>query len=209
MAAISQKKLVRGRDKFNLFQPVLVLLSVGLGLLPRRMVELLFVVTRHFPTIIGVGLRYALLQRLTLSCGKCVAIFEGSYYQGLEKATIGDNVSIHPICYVNASGGLIIGRNVSIAHGTTIMTVEHDYSHADQSTRDTSCLLHPVNIGSDVWIGAGVRILAGVTIGDHVVIGAGAVVTKDIPSNSLAVGVPARVIRIIKETDGHGTHITI
>lgn len=56
----------------------------------------------------------------------------------------------------------------------------------------------PVNIGNDVWIGANVVILPGVTIGNNVVIGAGAVVTKDIPDNSLAVGVPARVIKSIE-----------
>lgn len=55
----------------------------------------------------------------------------------------------------------------------------------------------PVTIGDNVWIGAGVNILPGVTIGDNTVIGAGSVVTKDIPSNVLAVGNPCRVIKEI------------
>lgn len=53
----------------------------------------------------------------------------------------------------------------------------------------------PVTIGNDVWMGANVVVLPGVTIGDNVVIAAGAVVTKDVPSNTLVAGVPAKKIR--------------
>lgn len=59
----------------------------------------------------------------------------------------------------------------------------------------------PVTIGNDVWIGGGVNICPGVTIGDNVVIGAGAVVTKDIPSNVIAAGNPCNVIREITDED--------
>lgn len=59
----------------------------------------------------------------------------------------------------------------------------------------------PVTIGKNCWIGAGVIIVPGITIGDNVVIGAGSVVTKDIPSNVVAVGNPCRVLREISEHD--------
>jgi maltose O-acetyltransferase len=55
----------------------------------------------------------------------------------------------------------------------------------------------PIHIGSNVWIGSGAIILGGVTIGDHAVIGAGAVVTKDVPARTVAVGNPARVIKTL------------
>ena len=55
----------------------------------------------------------------------------------------------------------------------------------------------PITVGNDVWIGAGVSVLPGVTIGDNCVIGAGSVVSKDIPSNSVAVGNPCKVIKSI------------
>ena len=59
----------------------------------------------------------------------------------------------------------------------------------------------PVRIGKNCWIGAGALILPGVTIGDNSVIGAGSVVTKDIPSNVVAVGNPCRVLRSISNHD--------
>ena len=59
----------------------------------------------------------------------------------------------------------------------------------------------PVRIGRNCWLGAGVIVMPGVTIGDNVVIGAGSVVTKDIPSNVVAVGNPCRVLREVGEHD--------
>lgn len=59
----------------------------------------------------------------------------------------------------------------------------------------------PVHIGKNCWLGAGVLVMPGVTIGDNVVIGAGSVVTKDIPSNVIAVGNPCKVLRQINEHD--------
>lgn len=59
----------------------------------------------------------------------------------------------------------------------------------------------PVHVGRNCWLGAGVIIVPGITIGDNAVIGAGSIVTKDIPSNVLAVGNPCRVLREINEHD--------
>lgn len=59
----------------------------------------------------------------------------------------------------------------------------------------------PVHIGKNCWVGAGAIIMPGITIGDHVVIGAGSVVTKDIPSNVVAVGNPCRIMREVGEHD--------
>ena len=60
---------------------------------------------------------------------------------------------------------------------------------------------YPITVGDHVWIGGGVQVMPGVTIGSNVVIGGGSVVVRDIPSDSVAVGNPCRVIRPITEAD--------
>ncbi|HEY3745544.1 MAG TPA: DapH/DapD/GlmU-related protein, partial [Gemmatimonadaceae bacterium] len=74
--------------------------------------------------------------------------------------------------------------------------VPADKRPAGQSPYRTSA--SPIRIGDDVWIGGGTLVLAGVTIGDNVSIGAGSIVTADIPSDSLALGQPCRVIRSLR-----------
>ena len=65
---------------------------------------------------------------------------------------------------------------------------------------EQGAIVAPVRIGSNVWLGAKVTVVKGVSIGDNAIVGANAVVTRDIPPNAIAVGVPARVIR--SRTDG-------
>ena len=80
-----------------------------------------------------------------------------------------------------------------IGPNTLITTVGHPLSALER--RDYMAYAKPVRIGNDVWIGGNVTILPGVTIGNNVVVAAGAVVTKDIPDNTLVGGVPAKKIR--------------
>ena len=88
---------------------------------------------------------------------------------------------------VNIGDDCFIGPNVSI------YTACHSTDPIERNTRQEWAL--PVTIGNNCWIGGSVTILPGVTIGDNVTIGAGSVVAKDIPSNSVAVGNPAKVIK--------------
>lgn len=91
-----------------------------------------------------------------------------------------------------------IGRNCLIAPKVVISAAYHPM---DRQTRCEDWLEYgaPVTIGDDVWIGAGVVINPGVTIGDNVVIGAGAVVTKDVASNCVIAGIPARFMRKLED----------
>ncbi|MBG6214254.1 MULTISPECIES: DapH/DapD/GlmU-related protein [unclassified Cryobacterium] len=95
-----------------------------------------------------------------------------------------------------------IGDDVLIANGVGIVGREdHDMAQVGISIRDSRWvgrfpdeMSHITVVGSDVWIGYAATVLSGVTIGDSSIIGAGAVVTRSIPSNSIAVGNPARVV---------------
>lgn len=84
-----------------------------------------------------------------------------------------------------------------IGPGTLISTVNHPLT--PMGRRQHLGIAKPVRIGNDVWIGGNVTILPGVTIGNNVVVAAGAVVTKDIPDNTLVVGVPAKKIRDLED----------
>ena len=122
-------------------------------------------------------------------------MLESVWLPWVEYLRLGKNVSIHPLCYIDAQGGISIGNNVSIAHNVSILSFDHDYSDTSKPIKDAPLTLKEIVIENDVWIGAAARILGGVRIGTGSVIGAGAVVTKDIPPMSIAVGVPARVIK--------------
>ena len=90
-------------------------------------------------------------------------------------------------------GPVTIGSHVNLAQGITVTALNHNFADAAKHIDEQGISTSPVTIKDDVWIGANAVILPGVTIGSHCVIAAGAVVTKDIPDNSIAVGVPAVV----------------
>ena len=109
---------------------------------------------------------------------------------------VGENFYANVNLVILDGAKVCIGDNAFIAPNVGIYTAGHPLD-AEQRNRGLE-YARPVTIGHDVWIGAGVNILPGVTIGDNTVIGAGSVVTKDIPSNVLAVGNPCRVVKEIK-----------
>lgn len=108
---------------------------------------------------------------------------------------VDENVFIGPYTTIYGHGGVRIGKDSLIAMQCRILSSEHTIPPKNICIRSQPNILLPVNIGADVWLGAGVTVLGGVTIGDGCVVGAGAVVTKDLPAYSVAVGVPAKIIR--------------
>lgn len=109
---------------------------------------------------------------------------------------------------VQDDGEVTIGDNCNFGPNVTIVTPVHPMVASERRAMRTAegeikslCYAKPVHIGSDCWFGASVTVCPGVTIGDGCVIGAGSVVTRDIPANSFAAGVPCRVIREITGAD--------
>lgn len=94
---------------------------------------------------------------------------------------------------------IYIGDHVMFGPNVTVVTGTHPI-HPGLRSQDVQ-YNEPVTIGNNVWIGAGAVILPGISIGENSVIGAGSVVTKDIPANVIAIGVPCRILREISEQD--------
>lgn len=157
----------------------------------------LWAIARSVPGSIGIALRYAVAGRLAKRLGENVLLGPGVYIEGWENLDLGSNVSIHHGCHVDARGGISVGDNVSIAHNCSILSFNHSWEDDDLPIRDNSLKFSPVLIGSDVWIGCAVSIMAGVQIQNRSIAAAGAVVVSDVPSHVIVGGVPARVIKSI------------
>ena len=106
---------------------------------------------------------------------------------------IGKNVFINSGCCFQDQGGIELGDGCLIGHQVVIATLNHDLDPRKRG----GMVPAPVRLGKNVWVGAHATILAGVTIGDNAVVAAGAVVTGDVPPDTVVGGVPARVIKKI------------
>lgn len=125
-----------------------------------------------------------------------VAPFWCDYGYNIE---IGENFFANHNTVILDGAKVIFGNNVFVAPGCGFYTSGHpiDFERRNRGLE----YAYPITVGDNVWIGAGVQVLPGVTIGSNVVIGGGSVVVRDIPSNSVAVGNPCKVIRAITEED--------
>ncbi|MEN8517615.1 sugar O-acetyltransferase [Burkholderia sp. RS02] len=109
---------------------------------------------------------------------------------------IGRNVFVNQNCTFYDLGGLEIGDDVMIGPNVSLITSGHP---VEPSRRRDFVVAKPIAIERNVWVGAGATIIGGVTVGEHSVVAAGAVVTRDVPPNTLVGGNPATVIRSIAE----------
>lgn len=108
---------------------------------------------------------------------------------------IGKNVFINSGVTFTDLGGIQLADRVLIGPNATLVSVNHPLDPADRRNLE----LKPIKVDTNAWIGANATILPGVTIGENAVVAAGAIVTKDVPANTVVAGVPAKVIKKIKE----------
>lgn len=113
--------------------------------------------------------------------------------------SIGNHFYANFDCVMLDGGGIEIGDNVLFGPRVGIYTSNHAIDAQERIAG--GCYSKKVKIGNAVWIGGGVQINQGVTIGDNTIIASGSVVTKSIPENVIAGGVPCKVIRKITEAD--------
>lgn len=129
----------------------------------------------------SVDASFRLFPPFTADCGKNI--------------NIGKRVFINSGCRFQDQGGITIGDDALIGHNVVLATL----NHAIDAENRKDMIPAPIVIGKNVWIGANATVLPGVTIGDNSIIAAGAVVTNDVPENTIVGGVPARAIKKIDE----------
>jgi acetyltransferase-like isoleucine patch superfamily enzyme len=157
---------------------------------------------RYLLRVAGPGCVFGTNNRIINAANVAIGrscLFQDSIYirAGVHgRISIGDGVALNSFVQLYGHGGITLGDETQIGPGTIVTTTGHDYTD-----RKLEAHFEPVLIGKRVWIGANATIIGGVTIGDGAVIGAGAVVIRDIPPHSLAVGVPARVVRRLEGGD--------
>ena len=192
----------------------------------RLLLEAALRAVRRVATLVGAGanggrmvsISHRALQKwrrwrvpATVSFAGPVALQEGISFRGGELIQIGPNavifrrtelhspLTIGANCFINhdvvVRAGCAIGNNVAIGPRAFLSTDHHDIGPS--TYRAGRIERKPITIGDGVWIGANALILPGLTIGAGSVVAAGAVVTRDVPPNTLVAGVPARPLRTL------------
>lgn len=188
---------ISGRDKFSKAKKVILISVKIISIFPRFFRVFLWDWTSRYSQVLFIGIRYILLKSLLKECGDNVRIGSNVTIVNWNQLSIGSNVSIHSNCYIDAAGGIEIGNDVSIAHNTSILSTNHQWEDVSIPIKYNSVVFGPVKIKDDVWIGCGCRVLANVEISSRSIIAAGAVVNKNIESNIIVGGIPAKKIKDI------------
>jgi maltose O-acetyltransferase len=141
--------------------------------------------------------RQAILQQMLGRIGPDSIIEPPFYCVYGQNITIGDHVYLNTLCTILDCNQVHIGHHVMIGPHVQIYTPAHDL-RAEARTQGWE-VAKPIVIEDNVWIGGGAILLPGVTVGRNAVVGAGAVVSRDVPANTVVVGNPARVIREIEQ----------
>lgn len=121
-------------------------------------------------------------------------VFPPFYTDFGKNIEVGENVFINACCHFQDQGGVTLGDGCLIGHNVVFATLNHDMNPEKRAAMTPA----PIVLGKRVWVGSNSTILQGVTIGDNSIIAAGAVVTKDVPANTVVGGVPAKFIRNIE-----------
>lgn len=143
--------------------------------------------------------RRKLIKKIFWKTGESIHIEPNFWCDYGYRIEVGENFYANHGLVILDAGRVIMGDNIFIGPNCGFHTSGHpiDFERRNKGLE----YAYPIIVGNNVWFGAGVQVMPGVTIGDNVVIGSGSIVVKDIPSNSVAVGNPCKVIREITDED--------
>jgi len=186
-----------GREQFDKFKGIINLFVLFFSVFGKKGNNFFVKCFRNTNGKLGLLLRYIFLKNCAKKIGNNISIQPGVFLFNLQNVEIGNNVSIHPMCYIEGAGGITIGNDVSIAHSSTLISTNHTWEDKNIPIKYNKETHNRIVIEDDVWIGCGVRILSGVKINKRAIIAAGAVVNKEVESNTIYGGVPAKLIKQI------------
>ncbi|MBK5462550.1 acyltransferase [Peribacillus sp. TH27] len=184
-----------GRDLFSKYSFIIKLLKFVVKLIPKSLLELIYVLCDNSESRISLLFRYLYIWKYAKTCGDNIFIGKRVTLKNISSLILGDNISIHANCYLDAKGGIELGNNISIAHNSSLISFDHTWINEKIPIKYNEIINKKIKIESDVWIGCGCRILAGIDIGQRCVIAAGSVINKNVESKSLVGGVPGRKIK--------------
>jgi len=127
-----------GRELFNKNERFIHMVVSLINFLPRRIREKMLIRGRNIKGKKGIAWRYVLLKSLARQCGKNVVVKEMVVLENVSELKFGDNISIHPFCYIDAIGGVEISDNVSIAHASSILSFDHAWDEIKSGHLQTS-----------------------------------------------------------------------
>ncbi len=146
---------------------------------------------------VGPGVRFEIGRGATVHLGRFSWIGHGTKIRCHEgEVRIGAKTVMGQECTISAFQSVSIGRECILADRVMLIDFDHGVVEVDRPVREQGIYKRDVRIGNNVWIGYGASFLRGTTVGDNCVIGTYAVVSRDVPPNAVAGGVPVRVIRM-------------
>jgi len=146
---------------------------------------------------VGPGVKLEIGRDARLYLGRWSWIGHGCKIRAHEgEVRIGAKTVLGQECTISAFQHISIGRECIVADRVMLIDFDHGVVETERPIREQGIYKRDVRVGHNVWVGYGACFLRGVTVGDNVVVGTYAVVTRDVPSNAVVAGVPARVLRM-------------
>jgi acetyltransferase-like isoleucine patch superfamily enzyme len=151
---------------------------------------------------VGPGVELEIGRDAVVRLGRWCWIGHGTKIRAHEgEVEIGAKTVLGQECTISSFQHVAIGRECIVADRVMLIDFDHGVTEEERPIRVQGIYKRDLNVGNNCWIGYGACILRGVTVGDNAIIGTSTVVTRDLPANAVAGGVPARILRMRDEPE--------